>query len=300
MKLDINYHHLHYFWVVAREGSVARATEKLQVAQPTISSQLKALERALGVTLFRKQGRGLGLTDAGQHILRYADQIFALGQELTDSLSGTAPNQPSRFLVGITDTMAKLVAFRLIEPVFQLSKSIKVICREDQPERLLASLALHSLDMVLTDAPLSASGHIKAYSHFLGECGLTFFAVEKLAKQYKKNFPRSLDGAPLMLPTEPSLLRRNLERYFALEHIQPNIIAELDDGAMAQVFGQAGIGIFCASSVIEKEVQKQYRVKVVGRLPQIKERFYAISLERRLRHPAVVAVSDSARKNLFE
>lgn len=298
MKHDINYHHLQYFWVVAREGSVARATERLGVAQPTISAQLKSLERSLGLKLFERKGRGLTLTDAGRHVLNYADQIFSLGRALSDSLSGSATSRPQRFVIGVTDALVKMVTYRLLEPVFRLKTPIHISYREDQTDRLAAALALHSIDMVLTDSPMTV-GPIKAYSHFLGECGVTFFASEKLAKLHQKDFPRSLHGAPCLLPSEATLLRRGIERFFTQEQLKPRVVAEFDDSSLLKSFGQAGFGIFCAPSIIEKEVQKQYQVKAIGRTDGIKERFYAVSLERRLKHPASVAISTEARQSLF-
>jgi len=299
----LNYHHLLYFWVVAREGSVTRASEQLYLSQPTISAQIRALERSLGEKLFAKSGRNLVLTEIGRVVFRYAEEIFTLGRELTETLKGRASNRvlgrPVRFLVGIADVVPKLIAYRLIEPALRLTEPVHIICREDKPERLLAELAVHELDLVLTDAPISPSIKIKAYNHLLGECGITIFSPAKTSAGYKRKFPTSLDGAPFLLPTDNTSSRRLLDQWFESQRIRPTVVGEFEDNALLKVFGQTGMGLFTAPSVIEEEVQKQYNVHPIGRIDSVRERFYAISVERKLKHPAVVAISETARQDLF-
>jgi LysR family transcriptional activator of nhaA len=295
----LNYHHLLYFWVVAREGSVTRASEQLGLAQPTVSGQLKALEDSLGEKLFSRVGRRLVLTDVGRVVYRYAEEIFSLGRELQDTLKDRPTGRPVRLAVGVADVVPKLVAHRLLEPALSLPEPVHVICREDKPDRLLAELSVHALDLVLSDAPVSPGVMVKAYSHLLGETEVGFFGTEPLAAAYRRGFPRSLDGAPLLLPTENTTLRRSIDQWLDHERIRPRVVGEFEDSALLKVFGQAGKGLFPAPAVIEVEVRAQYGVKTVGRVPGVKERFYAISAERRLKHPAVVAISDAARQKLF-
>lgn len=295
----LNYHHLLYFWVVAREGSVSRACKKLGVAQPTISAQLRSLEQALKTKLFSRAGRGLALTESGHLTLRYANEIFSLGRELTDTLRGRAIGRLSRFTVGVVDSMAKLIAYRLLEPAFRLPEAFSIAARENSQQYLLGELVAHNLDLVLAESPLSPESHIKAFNHFLGECSVTVFGVPSLVKPRKQNFPQSLDAAPILLPSENTLLRRALERYFVDNNISPHRVGEFDDSASAKVFGMAGIGLFVAPTVIAEEVKRQYQVEVLGELESVRERYYAISMERRIRHPAVAAISNAARNKLF-
>lgn len=299
----LNYHHLLYFWVTAREGSVTRASEQLYLSQPTISAQIRALEHSLGEKLFAKSGRNLVLTEIGRVVFRYAEEIFSLGRELTDTLKGRlstrSPSRPVRFLVGIADVLPKIVAYRILEPALRLAESEYIVCKEDKPERLLAELAVHELDLVLTDAPISPNVKVKAYNHLLGDCGVTIFATAKTAASYKRKFPQSLDGAPFLLPTENTSLRRSLDQWFNAQSIRPVAIGEFEDSALLKVFGQTGVGLFAGPSAIEAEIQKQYGVQVIGRTDAAREHFYAISVERKLKHPAVVAISEVARQELF-
>lgn len=295
----LNYHHLLYFWTVAKEGSIARATAELRLAQPTISGQIRVLEESLGEKLFQRSGRNLVLTDVGRVVFRYADEIFSLGRELRDVLKSGSSARPLRLLVGVADVVPKLVAYRLLEPALRLTEPIQIVCREDRPDRLLAELAIHNLDIVLSDAPVEPSLRIRAFSHLLGECGVVFFATQALASTYRRGFPRSLNGAPLLLPTENTALRHSLDRWFVSKGIRPRIVGEFEDSALLNVFGQTGMGIFLAPSIIEAEVRRQYQVEVIGRMEGVKERFYTISVERKLKHPAVVAISEAARKKLF-
>lgn len=295
----LNYHHLLYFWAVAREGSVTRASEQLHLAQPTVSGQLKALEEALGEKLFERSGRRLVLTDVGRVVFRYADEIFSLGRELQDTLKGRPTGRPIRFTVGVADAVPKLVAYRLLLPALSLPEPVHVVCRDGKPERLLAELSVHALDLVLSDAPVGAEVKVKAYSHLLGETPVAFFGTEALAAAHRKGFPRSLDGAPVLLPTEGSSLRRSLDQWFDTEGLRPRVAGEIEDRALLKVFGQAGVGLFPAPVAIEAEVRAQFGVKLVGRVDAVKERFYALSAERKLKHPAVVAISRAARRKLF-
>ena len=293
----LNYHHLFYFWTVARAGSIAKASQELHLAQPTISAQLKLLEEALGHKLLERQGRRLVLTDTGRTVLRYADDIFRLGNELQHAVRGL-PSGQLRFTVGITDVIPKLVAERLLQPAFDVSPGIHITCREGPFPQLLASLALHELDVVISDTPSSEPTSIRAFNHLLGTCGVSFFAASRLAP-LARNFPRSLEGAPMLLPSEDSSIRRSLERWFDTQGVHPLVVGDFDDSALLKAFGQRGHGVFAAPSVIEAEVCRQFSVSVIGRTEDIETGFYAISVERRLRHPAVVAIAETARARLF-
>jgi LysR family transcriptional activator of nhaA len=295
----LNYHHLLYFWTVARTGGVSAAGAELRLAQPTISGQLRALEDSLGEKLFHRVGRRLELTEMGRVVYRYADEIFSLGRELMDAVHGRPTGRPVRLAVGVADVLPKLITYRLIEPALKLPEPVRMIIREDKPERLLAELALHELDVVLSDAPMSPTVKVRAFNHLLGECGVTIFGTKELAAKYRRTFPRSLDGAPLLLPTENTSLRRGLDQWFEQHDLRPMVVSEIEDRALLKAFGERGVGLFPAPTVIESEVRRQYGVAVVGRIEAVKERFYAISVERRLKHPAVVAICEAARQQLF-
>ena len=295
----LNYHHLLYFWTVVREGTVARAGERLSLAQPTISGQLRTLESVLGEKLFTRSGRHLVPTDTGRLVYRYADEIFSIGRELMETLKGRPSGRPLTLTIGVADAVPKLIAYRLLQPALALPEPVHLVCREDKPDRLLAELAVHALDVVLTDAPISPSVRVRAYSHLLGECGLSFFGVPVLVSRYRKGFPKSLDRAPMLLPADNTALRRSLDEWFEATKIHPVVIGEFEDSALLKVFGEAGRGLFPAPTVIEREVRKQYQVAVVGRTDKVRARFYAVSVERRLKHPAVVAIADAAREKLF-
>jgi LysR family transcriptional activator of nhaA len=295
----LNYHHLLYFWTVAKEGSIARACQKLRLAQPTVSGQLRLLEENLGEKLFTKAGRGLALTETGQVVYGYAEEIFGLGQELLGVLKGKPRGRPMRLRVGISDWLPKLIAYRLLQPALALTEPVHLVCQEASPERMLAGLSEHHLDVVLSDAPVTSLARVKAFNHLLGTCGVALFAVPALASRYRPNFPASMGGAPMLLPVEGCTLRRSLEQWFDSKGIRPRLVGEFQDSALMKTFGEAGAGIFAAPSAIEKEVEGHYGAAVVGRLDTVVERFYAISVERRVKNPAVVAICEAAREKLF-
>ena len=296
---SLNFKHLRYFWVVAKAGGIARASERLHLTPQTISGQISVFEDLLGYKLFARAGRGLELTDAGRVALSYADEIFTLGEELEGILRSPAEGRPLQFRVGVADAVAKVVAYRLLEPAVRLPEPLRIVCREGKLVSLLADLAVHRLDIVIADSPMPAALNVKGFNHLLGECGVTFFATAKLARKHKGPFPRLLDGAPLLLPGEDAAVRPRLIRWFDEQRIHPRIVGEFDDGALLKAFGGAGVGVFAAPSAIAEQVLRQYGVVAIGRTEAVTEQFYAISVERRLTHPAVVAVAASARKELF-
>lgn len=297
----LNYHHLLYFWLTVREGGVARAAAKLRLSHPTVSEQIHALEEALGEKLFERHGRKLVLTEMGRVAFGYADEIFSLGRELLDTMRGRPTGKPLRLAVGIAEVIPKLVAKRLLEPVRALDVPMRLVCREDKADRLVAELAGGGLDVVLTDAPAPAgAGRARAFHHPLGDTDVSVFATPPLAARYRRGFPGSLDGAPMLLPGEGTAVRRALDSWFEAHGIRPRVEAEFDDTALLKAFGQDGLGLFPAASLIEPEVRRQYEVEVVGRLPEVHETFYAVSAERRFKHPGVVAISTAARATLSQ
>jgi LysR family transcriptional activator of nhaA len=296
----LNYHHLLYFWVVAREGSITRATEELNLTQPTISAQLRLLEESLGEKLFRKEGRGLVLTEAGQLVFRYANEIFSLGRELRDTLKGRPTGRPARLVVGVADVVPKLVAYRLLEPAFEMGESVELILREDEAEKLYGALALHELDLVISDAPIPPGAGVRAFNHLLGESGISFFGTRELAQQFRKGFPRSLESAPLLMPSAGTELYRIVMHWFDRHDLRPRIVAEFEDSALMKMFGRAGHGLFPGPTAIEKETSQQYSVVVAGRAPELRTKFYVVSGERRIKHPAVAAITASGRQLFAE
>lgn len=296
----LNFHHLRYFWVVAREGSIARACERLHVSQPTISGQLRELERSLGGAVFVRRGRHLEPSPLGRTLLPYADDIFATGRELVRALAGGGnAGQFLRLAVGISDQLPKLATYRLLEPVLQGPERVLPVCIEDQPRRLFAELAVHALDVVLSDIPLDSSLGVRGHNHLLGESGIAFFAAAQLKPSVlKRGFPASLTNTPMLLPTEESPLRRALDGWLLSRDIAPRITGEFGDSALLKAFGQAGVGVFAAPSVIGAEICRQYDVVEIGRAEEIRERWYAVSLEKRLTNPAVVAITRAARRQL--
>lgn len=296
---SLNFKHLRYFWVVAKAGSIARASERLHLTPQTISGQISVFEELLGYKLFARVGRRLELSESGRVILSYAEEIFALGEELEGILRSPGEGRPMHFRVGVADAVPKVVAYRLLEPAVRLSEPLRIVCREGTLDSLLAQLATHRLDIVIADAPVPGAVTIKAFNHLLGECGITFFATAKLARGKMDSFPRSLDGAPMLLPGEYAAVRPRLMRWFDAQGIRPSIVGEFDDGALLNAFGRAGVGIFPAPSAIVREVRQQFGVVEIGHTGAVTEAFYAISVERRLTHPAVLAITSAARKELF-
>jgi len=293
----LNYHHLLYFWTVARTGSISAASKELRLASPTISNQIRKLEDNLGEELLRRSGRKLVLTEMGRIAMRYADEIFSLGQDFTSTMKERPTGRPLRFCVGIADVLPKTIAFRLIEPALRLRTPVHVICREDRPDHLLADLAVHDVDVVLSDAPASPSANIRAFNHLLGESGVSFLAPKRLAF-LKRGFPRSLDGAPFLLPLDNTAFRRDLDEWFHSENLRPTVVGEFADLALLRVFAEEGFGAFAVPSVMEEQMRR-YGFNKIGATASITIRFYAISVERQLRHPAVAAVCEAARNTLF-
>lgn len=296
----INYHHLLYFWVVAREGSISKACKHLHLAQPTISGQLSKLEGSLGVKLFRRVGRGLELTEEGQLVFQYADEIFSLGRELTDVLRGRPSGRPLRLKVGVPDILPKLMVYKLLEPAIQLDDPVELVCYEGKLDQLLADLALHSLDLVLSDCPAGPQTHVRVFNHLLGSSAVSIYGTSALIDRYQADFPTSLDGAPMVLPTRNTTIRRLLEEWFAGRQIRPDVRAEFEDSALLKAFGQAGIGLFAGPTSIEAEITRQYDVHVMGQIHDLRETYYAISIERRLKHPAVKAIREAARSGFLD
>ena len=295
----LNYSHLHYFWVVAREGSITRAAETLHLTPQTISGQLKLLDEAVGQPLFNRVGRSLVLSDTGRFVFQYADEIFSIGAELASVLRGNQMNGPTTLAVGIVSSMPKLIAERIIAPALMAEQPIRVRCQEASLEQLLSELAVHKLDLVLSDQPVPDGLSLKAYDHRLGESGMSFFAPRSQSRRYRAKFPDSLQDAPMLLPSPNSALRRRLDDWFEALQLSPRIVGEFDDSALLKAFGEAGAGVFAGPTVIENEISRMYRSTVIGRTDNISERFYAISPERRLKHPSVVLITDTARSDLF-
>lgn len=293
----LNYKQLYYFWNVATAGGIRRAAERMYLTPQTLSGQIGELERELGVKLFVRSGRRLEITEAGKLALARADEIFQIGNELTETLKTSPPEEAMPFRVGLADSVPKSIAFRLLAPAFKLPTPIRLFCHRGMLEHLFAELAIHKLDLVIADRRLPSELGIKAFNHPLGNCSITFFGVQGLARRYQPDFPRSLEGAPLLMPLGSA--RGVLDRWFAEHGIHPHVVGEFDDTALLKTFGQAGLGLFPAPSVMKEEVRSLYDVDVVGEATDVDVRYFAISAERRLTHPAVMAVSEHARQNLF-
>jgi LysR family transcriptional activator of nhaA len=296
----LNYHHLLYFYTVAKEGSVSRAAKTLRLAQPTLSGQIRKLEEAFNEKLFARSGRHLVLTEMGQLVFRYAEEIFTIGRELTDTLRGRPSGRPQRLVVGVADVVPKLITARLLEIALELPEPVQIACHEGKSDRLLAGLAMHGFDLVIADAPLPPHLNVKAYNHPLGETPVSFFGTRELADRYRRRFPKSLEGAPMLLPTSNTQLRHSLDKWFQDHDVRPRVVAEFEDSALLKVLGQHGHGIFPAASVLEDEVRRQYGVRTIGCADEVIERFYAISVERRIKHPAVAAITEAARERIFK
>ncbi|QBF27490.1 transcriptional activator NhaR [Pseudomonas tructae] len=295
----LNYRQLHYFWVVAKTGSIVRACEQLNLTPQTISGQITLLEQTYGIELFRRVGRQLELTESGRQTLTYAEQMFQIGGELEAMLRARPDEQQILFRVGVADVVPKSIVYRLLAPTMAMEDALRLSCREDKLERLLADLAIQRLDLVISDSPMPSHLDIKGYSQKLGECGISFFATPALAEQYGRNFPACLQHAPLLIPGQETVVRSRLLRWFAEQQLQPRIVGEFDDSALMQAFGQSGSGIFIAPSVIADEVCKQYGVQLIGQTDAVIESFYAISVERKVKHPGTLAITEGARRQLF-
>ncbi len=277
---------------------MAKASEKLHVTPATVSIQLRELEKSLGVKLFRKAGRGLALTEMGVAVQAYANDIFATGQELLDMVHGRPIGGPMVLRVGIKDVMPKLVAYQLLEPTLRMSEDVRLLCFEGDVTKLIADLAIHKLDVVLSDTPIDPNLKVKAYSHLLGESEVVLVGTKQLARKIRYGFPGSLDGSPILLPMKNTVLRRSLDYWFEENEIHPKIVGEFDDSAMLKIMGKAGVGLFPVASTIFKEVQQMYGVELIATIPNVVEKFYALSVERKVKHPAVLAISEVARRNL--
>jgi LysR family transcriptional regulator, transcriptional activator of nhaA len=295
----LNYHHLRYFWVVAREGGLTKAAGKLHVSQPTISAQIQAVEAVLGEKLFRRTGRNLVLTDIGQHVLSYAEEIFSIGQDLLSSVKQRPTSRPLRFHLGVADALPKLVTYRIIEPIFSLQQPVQVSCWETKVSDMLVELAAYRLDIVLADEPASSGVNARIFNHLLGECGVTFCAEAALAKKLRRGFPKSLNGAPALLPMANTGLRRSIEKWFHANGIRPRLVGEFEDPALLHVLAFHGLGFIPVATLVAKEAATRFRFGVIGQTDACRQRFYAITPERKLTHPAVTAITSDARRRLL-
>ncbi|WP_020561841.1 transcriptional activator NhaR [Methylosarcina fibrata] len=295
----LNYQHLFYFWHVAKEGSISRASEKLHLAQPTISGQLAVFEQAVGEKLYYMDGRKLVLSDTGRTIFRYAEEIFTLGQELTQTLLGRSGGRGLKLNVGIADALPKLISYRLLEPAFQAGEPVQLICHEDKAERLISEISLHSIDLVLSDIPATPSVGSRVFNHLLGESKVAVFGTPELAERYSRDFPHSLNGAPLLLSTQNTALRRSLDQWFDDQGLYPDIKAEIEDSALLKTFAAGGTGLFVAPIAIEIEIQRQYGAQLIGKIDAVFERFYAITAQRKRKHPAVMAILENNNRGWF-
>jgi len=295
----LNYNHLYYFWIVAREGSVIGAAKVLFLTPQTVTGQLRALERTLGGRLFAPAGRGIALTELGHTVFGYAQEIFRVGAELQAAITGRSVDRPLPFRVGAVDALSKVVVQRLLAPALALERAVHLSCREGPLEELAADLALHKLDLVLADTPLAADLDLRAFNHLLGESGIAFFAAPALRERYPQPFPDMLAEVPLLLPAPRGALRGAIDHWLDRHDIRPQIAGEFDDSSLMKSFGKAGVGAFPSPGVVADDIARQYGVALLGATDEVRERFYAISTERRVRHPAVVAVTERARTELF-
>ncbi|MCC3247292.1 LysR family transcriptional regulator [Methylocystis sp. WRRC1] len=292
----LNYQHLFYFWHVAREGGVTRACEKLRLAQPTISGQLAVFEKSIGSPLFRKEGRKLVLTETGRTVFNYAEEIFTLGQELSNTLKGTVGVRGQRLSVGVVNALPKLVVYRLLAPALHLNEPTQIVCYEDKRDRLLAELTLHGVDLVLSDAPATNAGGARVYNHVIGESTVAVFGAKGLAAQYREDFPWSLRGAPLLLQTTNTEVRRALDKWFEDRAIEPRVKAEVEDSALLKTFASGGAGLIIAPKSVRAEIERQYGLSFIGEIEEVTERYYAISMQRKVKHETVTRILKSARE----
>jgi LysR family transcriptional activator of nhaA len=295
----MNLKHLHYFWKAAKLGGVVKAGEALHITPQTISGQVRLLEESLGTELFARQGRGLELTDAGRLVMGYADEMFSLGAELEQVLRHYPKGRPTEFRVGVSDALPKSLVYRLLQPAVNLVDPVRMVCHEWDLERLLAELAMHKLDLVIADTPIPASVDVRAYNHRLGESGLTFLAARQLAVQHPAPFPQCLADMPLLLPGEESSVRQKLTSWLDLQQLRPKIVGEFDDSALMTAFGNEGVGAFVVPTVIETEYLAAGELQVLGRVAEVRTEYFAISVERKLTHPCVLAITASARSRFL-
>lgn len=295
----LNFRHLYYFWVVAKEGSITRAAERLDVAIQTISAQLGLLEQAVGKSLLAPQGRRLVLTEAGRVALAYADQIFLLGEQMQEVLAETDIGQTMRLTVGLSDSMPKMIASRLLEAALRMPQKVRLVCHEGNFESLLGDLSVHKLDVVLTDRPVPSGTTLRVFSHLLGESDVTLYGVPELADRYRADFPASLKGAPLLLPTRNHAIRGRLDHWFETHDVRPDVVGEFDDNAMMNTFGHHGLGLFPASTAFAADAMVEFGAVPVGELHEVREQFYAISNERKIKHPAVDAILTASHAVAF-
>ena len=295
----LNYHHLRYFWTVARKGGVRKAAEELHVSQPSISAQLRLLEHALGEKLFQRTGRNLTLTDAGHIVLSYADEIFAAGRELMSAVKQRPGKRPLRLNIGLTDAFPKLIAFEIFQGAFRSSEPVHIVCREGEIGPLVNRLQAHRLDIVLADEPASSTLKAKTFNHRLGRSGITFCSRPALATKLRRNFPQSLNGSPALLPTENMGMRIALETWFDTHGIRPRVVGEFEDSALMEVCSSGGRGFTAIHTVVERMALKHYGLKVIARVADCGSDFYAITTERRLKHPGAVSITEHAYSELF-
>lgn len=296
---NLNLKHLRYFWVVASQGSITKASKSLHLTPQTISGQLRVLEDNLGVKLFEKEGRNLRLTREGTTVFSYADEMFKIAGELEDQLGNSSQRKDQVLKVGIAMVVPKLLAYRVLAPVIDMDPPTRMVCHEAPLVDLLADLSVHKLDLVLADAPIHPVLNLRAFNHKLGESGISFFARESHVEQYKNDFPSSLDQAPFLMPSRGSSLRRGLEIWFERYEITPHTVAEFEDRALMKAFGEAGAGVFTSPTAVEGDVLQKYAVQLIARSDEITESYYAISPERHIKHPAVSLITQSARQDLF-
>ena len=295
----LNYHHLYYFWTVVRTGGISKACEELRLAPPTVSSQLRDLEDHLGEKLLQRSGRRLVPTEMGQRVYRQAEEIFSIGREIMDTVKHRPTRRPMRLAVGIDDVLPKIVAYRIIEPALRLKVPVQLWCREGTLERLAAGLAAHEFDVVLSDAPVTPTMSVQVYSHRLGTTGVVWMGVKHLAKMYARGFPKSLDGAPILLPTDDTAIRLRIDQWFASLGVRPRVVGEFEDYALLRSFGQGGTGVFPVPAILEGEYHRDGKMRRIGVAPGIVEHFYAISAEEKVRHPGVVAIYENAARRVF-
>lgn len=291
----LNYHHLRYFWVVAKEGGLRKAAEKLHVSQPTISAQISALEGVLGEKLFRRGGRALELTETGQHVFTYAEEIFSIGQDLLNSVKQRPTSRPLRLRLGVANVLPKLVTYQIIKPIFHLPQPVQVSCWETKVSDMLVELTAYRLDLALADEPASGGVTATVFNHFLGECGVTFCAAPRLAAKLRRGFPKSLNGAPALLPMSNSGLRRSLEKWFDGIDVHPRLVGEVEDPAFVNILALHGLGFMAVPTLVAKEVVRRFGFRMIGNTNDCQQQFYVITPERKLTHPAVLAITSQAR-----